>query len=457
MALDVTPPATRLDVLLVVDNSMSMAEEQAELSATFPSLIRSLLDPPPDPVTGLREHVALHDVHVGVVSTDMGTGGYSVETCSDPIDGDNGELQHAPNPGLPDCDPAYPTYLSNSGEHDRESIDWLSTAFGCIATLGIDGCGFEQQLKAAAKALIDHREGANAGFLRDDSILVVLFVTDEEDCSVHPGDEGIFDTLDSSLGHLCCRCFHHPYMIEPVETYVEAFRSLRADPERLLLAFLVGVPPGEECEGAGSEITGCLDHPDMQERIDPISMTRLVPSCVTRTGEAYPARRFVEIAQTFGDRTLVRSICTADFAPAIEDLADMLHERIDGSGPVTPLPMDKSTSRPGICSASCTLVETLSDMRSCPDGRSCHHDSHGAGCEIVLGEDGLPHTLCDVPQVVTRLADPDLDCEDPGAVLVPGSGQGWVYLPRSASGPRVFFTEGLAPGPGSTLSLSCCF
>ncbi|MBW2260772.1 MAG: hypothetical protein JRG91_02280, partial [Deltaproteobacteria bacterium] len=225
MAFDYTAPVTKVDVLLVIDNSMSMAEEQAELAEKFPTLVRSLLDPPLDPVTGLREHVAVHDIHIGVVSTDMGTGGYSVETCSDPIDGDNGELQHFPNPSLPGCDPSYPTFVSNGGEHDAGTLDWLSTAFGCIATLGIDGCGFEQQLKASAKALIDHREGANAGFLRRDSILVVLFVTDEEDCSVKRGNESLFDTLDSSLGHLGERCFHHPYMIEPVETYVDAFRS----------------------------------------------------------------------------------------------------------------------------------------------------------------------------------------------------------------------------------------
>ncbi|MBW2262711.1 MAG: hypothetical protein JRG91_12110, partial [Deltaproteobacteria bacterium] len=204
----------------------------------------------------------------------------------------------------------------------------------------------------------------------------------------------------------------------------------------------------DECEGAGSEIPECLDHPDMIERMDPISMTRLVPSCVTRTGEAYPPRRMVEIAQTFGDRALVKSICTADFTPAIADLTDMLHERIDGSGPITPLPMERSATLPGICSASCTLFETLSDDRPCP--------GDGPGY-VSADDDGLRHSLCEVPQVATRLADPDLGCEDPGAVLVPEPGQGWVYLPRSASGPRVFFTDGFPLGPGSTLSLSCCF
>jgi hypothetical protein len=258
-----------LDILVVVDNSMSMAEEQANLAASFPVLIEDLLDPPVDPGSGEPLYRPVTDMHIGVVSTDMGTGGYGVETCSDPIDGDDGILLHRPSTSVSGCDAAYPTYLSyESEEPDPEQISWISKGFGCIATLGINGCGFEQQLKAAAKALIDHRDGVNAGFLRADSFLVILFVTDEEDCSVAPGSEGIFDTMDSSLGHMNLRCFHHPYMVELIDKYIDAFGTLRSDPDRLFLAFLVGVPQGDACEGHGDEIPGCLEHPDMVEQVD---------------------------------------------------------------------------------------------------------------------------------------------------------------------------------------------
>jgi hypothetical protein len=321
--LDLPPGEIRVDILVVVDNSMSMGEEQASLAESFPSLISSLVNP----TTG---HKVVNDLHIGVVSTDMGTGGYTVETCSDPINGDNGELLHSPNPTMSGCDATYPTYLSYaSPAPDTVQADWLATAFGCIATLGISGCGFEQQLKAAEKALIDHRDGVNAGFLRDTSILVILFVTDEEDCSVAPGSEGIFDTMDTSLGHLNLRCFNHPYMVEPVSTYITAFNSLRADPRMLLLGFIVGVPAAPQCEGLGDAIPDCLEHPDMAERIDPVSMTRLMPSCVTASaGEAYPPRRMVQIAQTFGNRAIVRSICTDDFTPAIEALTGRIQDVI---------------------------------------------------------------------------------------------------------------------------------
>jgi hypothetical protein len=426
MQLEVDPSGGLVDVLVVVDNSMSMAEEQDMLARAFPHLVRSLLDPARDPATGLRRHLPVSSLHLGVVSTDMGTGGYSVETCSDPIDGDNGELQHTPNPHVEGCDETYTPYLESRWERTPSSVEWMSTAFGCIARLGIDGCGFEQQLKAAVKALIDHRDGANAGFLRRGSTLAVVLLTDELDCSVEPGGEGIFDTLDSSLGHLGLRCFHHPYMIQPVEDYIEWFGSLRETHAHVLLGFIIGVPLGEECEGRGDRIPGCLDHPRMQEEVDPVSMTRLIPSCTTRTGEAYPPRRMVQIAQAFGPDALVSSICTDDLLPAVVEITDLVHSRIDGTPDLVSLPVEKDPLDPGLCRASCTAFEPLD-----------------------------PETP--IPRVATRLSDPSLACDDPRAVHVPGDGAGWVYVPNTPAGPRIFLAGGFDLAPGSTMELSCCF
>jgi hypothetical protein len=420
-----------VDILVVVDNSMSMAEEQANLAANFPILVSSLLDPPDSDGDTVPDHVPVRDLHIGVVSTDMGTGGYSVETCPDPIDGDNGELQHHPNPSVGGCDATYPTYLSyESEEPDATQIDWISRGFGCIAVLGINGCGFEQQLKAAAKALIDHRDGVNAGFLRNDSILTILFVTDEEDCSVKPGSEGIFDTMDS---------------------------------------------------GFGNEIPTCLDHPDMVEEVDPVSMTRLVPSCVTSTGEAYPPRRFVQIAQQFGERALVHSICTSDFTPAIQGLTDKLHEIVDAVAIVRELETENDPTDadgdtvpddPCRCVASCKIIEALSDLRTCESvGKPCYEPAGpGTGCsEPEVDPDGLQHTLCEIPQAATRMspcnpATPP-GCNDTGIThLVEPGAAGWYYMGRNwteegtgvvYTEPQILFTEGSEPEEGSNVYIQC--
>jgi hypothetical protein len=449
MALEVTstevPP---VDILVVVDNSMSMAEEQASLVEAFPVLLRGILES--------TDRARVDDLHVGVVSTDMGTGGYSVETCFDPVDGDDGILQHTPNPSVAGCDSSYPSYLSYIAEPPGSvAVDELSRDFGCIATLGIDGCGFEQQLEAGKRALVDHRDGANAGFLRPDSLVVVLTVTDEEDCSVTEGGERIFDTMDCTLGHLCLRCFHHPELMEPVESYIGALRALRTDPDRLLAAFLVGVPLHEDCLGRGSEIPYCLQHAAMMSTVDPVSMTRLVPSCVTPTGEAYPPRRMVEVARALGESAYVSSICTDDFRPAMEDLADMILEKIGPVAPIPPLPVEADAEDPSLCRASCTIVEVLPDMRECPPGHPCVTDEAG-GCTIEEDGDGLLHSLCEMLQVPTRLARPG-DCLDPTIAHAPVEGAGWYYVPTRYGEPRLRYTDGTFRAPGSTLRLSCCF
>jgi len=60
-------------------------------------------------------------------------------------------------------------------------------AFGCLGMLGDSGCGIEGTLEAARRALsADDSLSANRGFLRSDSVLSVVFLTDEDDCSVLP-------------------------------------------------------------------------------------------------------------------------------------------------------------------------------------------------------------------------------------------------------------------------------
>ena len=457
-----------VDILVVVDNSMSMAEEQASLASSFPLLIESLLMPPDLDGDTIPDHVPVKDLHIGVVSSDMGTGGYPVDSCPDPIDGDNGELQHTPNPTIPGCETVYPTYLSyESEEPDVPAIDLMATGSGCIATLGTDGCGWEQPLKAAARALIDHRDGVNAGFLRPDSILTVLFVTDEEDCSVASGSEGIFDTLDSSLGHMDLRCHNHPYTVEPIDTYISVFQSLRADPEKLVLAFIVGVPQTEQCEGSGDAIPGCLDHPDMIERVD-MPTTSILPACSSPTGSAPPGRRFVEIAEFFGEAALVQSICRDDLGPAIQALADRLHGVVDRVAIVREMPTTKDEEDACRCLADCRIIEALPDLRGCDTaGKPCYEpDGPGTGCsEPEIDPDGLQHTLCLIPQAGTRMSpcstDDPPECDDPG-VTHSVDGVGWYYFDRYWSDgtttyvePQIMFTRGMEPEEGSNVYVDC--
>lgn len=458
MHLPVDVPRTKVDILVLVDNSMSMGEEQANLASNFPFLIHSLLDPEVDPATGSPVHDPVADMHIGVISLDMGSGGYEVETCRDPVDGDDGRLLHAPSPSISGCDDRYPLFLSyESEEPDPDRIDWMSVGFGCIAVLGLRGCGWEQPLKALARALVDHRDGANAGFQRDDSLLVVVVLTEEGDYSVAPGHEYIFDPTDESLGHLNLRCFRHPEVLVPVEEYVDIFEGLRADPDDLLFGFIMGVPKDEMCEGSGNEIPFCLAHPDMIERLDPVSGTRLIPSCLHSTGEAYAPPRLVRVAQSLGDGALVQSICTNDFRPAIENLTAKVVERLTSEPNDVPLPVERDDSDPCTCRTSCTLVEQRPGPGPCPAEKPCHEPGGpGSGCALEEDESGVQHALCTIPQVDTILDDCSLGCERPGNAHRAGVEQGWYYL-VNAAGPRIAFTGGILPDSGSSTYLSCCY
>ena len=63
-----------------------------------------------------------------------------------------------------------------------------------------------------------------------------------------------------------------------------------------------------------------------------LAAAALVVACAPGGGEddggevtrAWPARRFVELAQSFGDRGYVYSICNADWSVAMSELAGLI-------------------------------------------------------------------------------------------------------------------------------------
>ncbi len=446
-----------VDILVVVDNSVSMGDEQENLIEEFPLLIRALLDPPMGGSGQLLYPPAL-DLHIGVISTDMGAGGYLLDTCEhEPLVGDDGVLRHSPAPGMAGCDEAFPSYLSYpSTEADEGLIQKMATDFGCIATLGTDGCGFEQQLEAALKGLSVHAQpgGPNAGFLRQDSILMILFVTDEDDCSV--SDPQIFDR-ELDLGHVNMRCFYHPEMIHGLARYVEGYRSLRTDwQDKLILGFITGVPLVEQCQTTGDLIAPCLALTQMIPMPDPLDPTRLSPSCNTDSGLAYPPVRLVELAMQFGENALVQSICTDDFGPAIEHLSEKLTGVIGSLCSKRELEVEKLAGDSCLCEASCTIIEQLDDMRPCPPGLRCYEPGGaGTGCATRTDEEGQLHTLCVIPQAPTRLDRCELVCSDPLATLTPQA-EGWYYMPYGTGGcPEVVFSDSVIPADGSRVYLQC--
>lgn len=235
-----------VDLILMVDNSGSMRENQANIMAQFGPLINLLVDPPcisrtapgggtahtcdPNNPDDVRQYPTVTDLHVGVVTSDLGTPGTNlIPGCDAPETGDDGRLnpirnglalrEHLPwmprrmtaemapagfRPAAcnndPNQFPSFITFCSNAADAScdvagmnastrmaPQFVDW----FKCNAGLFVNGCGLESQLEAVWRALVFHNARAvpgntspNAGFLRENAVLAIIVLSDEEDGSV---------------------------------------------------------------------------------------------------------------------------------------------------------------------------------------------------------------------------------------------------------------------------------
>src|SRR3954462_11030217 len=204
-----------VDMLFLVDDSSSMRLSQDNLNRNFPIFMQRLMDPP-----------GLPNIHVAVISSDMGAGDGSVSGC-DSTGGKNGIFQYTPRGSCTSSGlKAGATFIENIGGNANYTGN-LPDVFSCIAALGEGGCGFEHQFAAITRALgVDGFGGPpqeNAMFLRPDAYLVIVMITNEDDCSASPGQGGpnnripLFDTsvntnLASQLGppaNFRCNEFGH--------------------------------------------------------------------------------------------------------------------------------------------------------------------------------------------------------------------------------------------------------
>ena len=328
----------KVDILFVVDDSGSMKEEQNLLAAQLPRLLQSLR-----------------------------TGVEGIDKCEGR--GDDGVLKVA----SPDCLDGDARFVDTAAFADASAA---SEAMQCMVTLGTDGCGFEAQLEAGLKALwpssddrvsfipdpqgvgaLGQGDQANAGFLRDDSLLIVMMVTDEEDCS--PAGNAFLrppQYLDPSRAEdqvlmtqgLNVRCESNVDSLYGVERYINGLKELRPYDDLVMFFAIAGMPPEavdeasvaahsfedrDEREAFYEEL---LADPMMRPAIDDLGTPStdddtMVPVCDTEIGRAYPARRVIEVARGFGVNGMVQSICEPDFGGPMSTLIRSIGRRLGPS------------------------------------------------------------------------------------------------------------------------------
>ena len=201
-----TSSIDQIDLLLMIDNSRSMADKQQILSFAVPDLVRSLLNPkcleangvptpvqPSGPLLGCppgahRVYQPITDIHIGIITSSLGSHG--ADTC--PVTGDMQSCPGGSNPSNNDgghpitrqdaCgSKSIPTYqnqgflawdpaqrLSPPGEAQPGSIavsaggvattvtpGLLPTLKDLVLGVGNLGCGFSSQLESWYRFLVD--------------------------------------------------------------------------------------------------------------------------------------------------------------------------------------------------------------------------------------------------------------------------------------------------------------
>ncbi|MCP4678853.1 MAG: hypothetical protein GY854_25870 [Deltaproteobacteria bacterium] len=158
-----------MDILFVIDSSGSMLEEQNNLVTNFPKFVEVL-----DTYQGSASNDFAY--RLGVTDTEVKrsftTGGFPMNQ-----NGANGALLGKIKCGLEEV------WIDGPGPD-------VSTDFSCAARVGTLGGGLEMPFAAIEAALGQQSlYGGNQGFYRKDeeSLLVVIMITDEDDCSVENG------------------------------------------------------------------------------------------------------------------------------------------------------------------------------------------------------------------------------------------------------------------------------
>jgi len=156
---------TKVDILFAIDNSGSMGDEQDNLIAAFPGF-----------VAGIQDALQFAEsYHIGVVTSDS----YDANESGCRGVGDLVTQTGGSDSSNAVCGP----FTSGFRWFDNTEPD-LVTTFECAAQVGTDGSGDEEQVHGVLRATDAERNApgaCNDGFLRDDALLVVVLITDEED------------------------------------------------------------------------------------------------------------------------------------------------------------------------------------------------------------------------------------------------------------------------------------
>jgi hypothetical protein len=371
-----------LDVLFMIDNSSSMTAMQVKLQQQLPLFVSALEALP----TGLP------NIHVAVVSSDMGAPGDSTTSIGCTAAGDQGMFQSMPRGTCTATTlAAGATYISNVGGTLNYTGN-LSDVLSCVALLGETGCGFEHQLASVSRALGADGSPAptsNAGFLRPDAQLAIILLTNEDDCSAPANTElyslgGFEQNISNPLGpianyrcnaygHLCvdpasstsclieppnhvpadaqtpsttptlnlteCESADGSGLLSSVSGFVSGIRALKIDPDHQIVVGAIVAPATPytvawEPEQGGQNTQAGELWPEVEHSCGPAGSDDVNPLATGNPTDGSfgdPAVRITQYVKAFGDNGVVGSICDASYSSAISAIVGKIGQQLAGT------------------------------------------------------------------------------------------------------------------------------
>jgi len=235
----------KIDLLLMLDNSGSMADKQQILRIAVPDLVQALVNPkcldetgkatPAQPKGPLedcpvqgskREFEPILNIHVGVVTSSVG--GHGADSCLGdkvPSENDHGQLikRTSTDGSTPDAatwaDKGFLVWDPNgqkpthSPQGETDITKFANDVNAIVSGAGEVGCGFESSLEAWYRfavepdpyktITVENNQAVlkdtdqellkqRADFIRPDSLFSVIMLSDENDCSVRDGSQFFF-------------------------------------------------------------------------------------------------------------------------------------------------------------------------------------------------------------------------------------------------------------------------
>ncbi len=397
-------PALEFDVLFVIDNSPSMADEATVLAdnmANFANVLQNI-------------EGGLPNIHIGFVSSAS-----SVATLGDLQVGQRAD-------GCPDG-PFLSDIAFDVGPRIRNYDGTLAEALACMAATATTGLPIEQPLEAMKRALDGSRTG-NEGFLRESASLFVVMIGDEDDCS-----GGTALSADASETNSAWRCFADgvqcaestssfgiktgcesrptPSTLASVDSYVSFLKGLKEDPGKVLVSSV----------NAGGPII-------VVDSVNGLSLNSVCQGALS----AQPAVRLEYFGSQFPNRSTITDACITNWSDVMTPIADRFP--IHSPNPCISGDIDLDSGQEGIqheCTVSqieflgsidaqteslmeeCTVIPPLDDMPPCwyidEKPTQCSNTSSGAAAlNVHWGRQPVPsgttvialcHSGCVMPNV----------------------------------------------------------